>query len=99
MATAVYLVHYQQPRHHVRHAVRSIEAPVGLIRKLHRHLDGQAIDPHAMREGIIFVLVRTWEGKRSSFERRLKGQKHHSRLCPVCNPQGYLRRTVRMRDN
>jgi hypothetical protein len=51
-----------------------------------------------MREGIVFVLVRTWEGKRTSFERRLKQQKHHSRLCPVCNPQGYLRRTVRMRD-
>jgi hypothetical protein len=99
MATAVYLVHYQHPRQHVRHAIRRVEAPAWMIRKLYRHLDRQPIDPLAKSAGIIFVLVRTWRGRGVAFESRLKQQKHHSRLCPVCNPAGYLRRTVRMPDN
>ena len=95
MASAVYLVHYQQPRQHFRHAVRWVEAPAAVIRRLYRHLDSQPIDPLARREGITFVLVRTWKGSGSAFARKLKQQKHHSRLCPVCNPEGYARRTRR----
>jgi hypothetical protein len=49
--------------------------------------------------GIRFLHVRTWWGKDKRFERKLKNQKHHSRLCPVCNPDGYVKRTTRMRDN
>jgi hypothetical protein len=98
MATAVYLVHYQQPRHHIRHAVRFVEAPATVIRRLHHHLHDQPIDPHAKADGIGFVLVRTWKGKKFTFDRKLKKQKHHSRLCPVCNPAGYARRTSRTRD-
>lgn len=97
MATAVYLVHYQRPRAHVRHAVRSITAPVAAIRRLYRHLHDQPIDTLASHEGIGFVHVRTWWNQGTAFERVLKNQKHHSRLCPVCNPDGYLRRTTRLR--
>jgi hypothetical protein len=42
--------------------------------------------------------VRTWQGKSRRFERRLKLQKHHPRLCPVCNPHGYAKRTRRTPD-
>ncbi|HUO08089.1 MAG TPA: endonuclease [Phycisphaerae bacterium] len=98
MATAVYLVHYSQPRHHVRHAVRVVQAPAGVIRKLYRHLHEQPIDPLATQHGIGFLHVRTWWGKDKNFERKLKNQKHHSRLCPVCNPDGYVKRTTRTRD-
>ena len=98
MASAVYLVHYQQPRAHHRHAVRVVNAPSGVIRKLYRHLHEQPIDPLATEQGIVFLHVRTWWGKGEAFDRKLKKQKHHSRLCPVCNPEGYLKRTVRTRD-
>lgn len=95
MAIAVYLVHYKRPRKHIRHAVRVVEAPAGVIRKLYRHLDTEVIDAPAQREGIEFVLVRTWKDRGEAFERKLKRQKHHSRLCPACNPKGYAGRTTR----
>jgi hypothetical protein len=99
MAIAVYLVHYQEPRAHHRHAVRVVNAPAGVIKTLYRHLHQQPIDKLASQQGIRFVHVRTWWGKGETFERKLKRQKHHSRLCPVCNPEGYFRRTARTRDN
>lgn len=98
MATAVYLVHYKQPRKHHRHAVRVVSGPASLIRTLYRELDPSVIDAKAADAGIGFVLVRTWIGKDERFDRRLKRQKHHSRLCPVCNPEGYAGRTRRMRN-
>jgi hypothetical protein len=98
MAIAVYLVHYQQPRAHHRHAVRVVNAPSTVIRKLYRHLHEQPIDPLAKEQGIGFLHVRTWWGKGAAFDRKLKKQKHHSRLCPVCNPDGYAKRTARTRD-
>lgn len=97
MAKAVYLVHYKQPRKHVRHAVRTVEASAGAIRKLYRNLHKQVIDARAEAQGIAFVLVRTWKGRDGRFERKLKNQKHHSRLCPFCNPTGHAKRTTRMR--
>ena len=97
MAIAVYLLHYKQPRKHVRHAVRIVEAPAEAIRKLYRNLGGQVIDPLAEAQGINFVLVRTWRKRGAAFEKRLKNQKHHSRLCPFCNPTGYAKRTTRTR--
>lgn len=98
MATAVYLVHYKQPRKHHRHAVRVISGSASHIRNLHRQLDPSRIDPLAAVAGIGFVLVRTWIGQDERFDRRLKKQKHHSRLCPVCNPHGYAKRTKRMQS-
>ena len=96
MAKAVYLVHYKRPRGHIRHAVRWIEAPAGAIRKLYRNLHTQPIDHRAKAQGIGFILVRTWHGRDGGFERKLKDQKHHSRLCPFCNPKGFAKRTTRM---
>lgn len=97
MATAVYLVHYKQSRKHHRHAVRVVTGSASHIRSLYRELDPQAIDVLAANAGIGFVLVRTWFGKDENCDRKLKRQKHHSRLWPVCNPGGYARRTSKMR--
>lgn len=96
MATAVYLVHYNRARAHFRHALRRFHGSVAVLRRLHRHLAALNIDPLAERQGIAFLLVRTWKGQDENFERRVKRQKHHSRLCPVCNPAGYARRTTKM---
>ena len=92
---AVYLLHLKQPyRVHHRHVVASIHAGAGEITKLHRHLTGGRL-PSAALSG--FVIVRVWKHCDQRFERLLKKQKHHSRLCPVCNPTGYAKRTKRMR--
>jgi hypothetical protein len=99
MAIAVYLVHYKRPRKHIRHAVRRVVATAAEIRTLYRRLDKQAINPEAERQGIEFVLVRTWKDRGEAFERKLKSQKHHSRLCPFCNPAGYAGRTKRTADH
>ena len=80
------------------HAVRLVQAPTEVIRKLYRHLHELSIDALARRDGITFVHVRTWMNKDAAFARKLKNQKHHSRLCPVCNPDGFIRRTVRMKE-
>lgn len=95
MITAVYLVHYNHPRHHIRHGLRFISGPAKMVRHLHRHLDPDAIDAQAAAAGTGFVLVRTWLGRDAAFERKLMRQKHHSRLCPVCNPERYARRTTK----
>ena len=98
MATAIVLLHYQRPRKHFRHAVRVVQRPASEIRKLYKHLHELAIDALAQRDGISFLHVRTWMHQGAAFEKKLKNQKHHSRLCPVCNPDGYVQRTSRMKS-
>ena len=96
MAVAVYLVHYQVPRAHHRHALRTAKLPADQIRKLYKHLHQLPIDAKARQAGVGFLHVRNWFGEGELLERRLKRQKHHSRLCPVCNPKGFAKRTSRM---
>lgn len=92
---AVYLLHLKNPyRVHHRHALASIKAGATEIAKLHRHLTGGRV-PSAAISG--FIIVRVWKNRDQRFEKRLKKQKHHSRLCPVCNPKGYARRTRKMK--
>jgi hypothetical protein len=38
----------------------------------------------ALREGIPFELVRTWQDVDRNFERKLKRRKASGRLCTVC---------------
>ena len=100
MQTAVYLVHFKQPLRHARHYLGFVEDSKKVIERLHRHLNcnGAALTRAAAAAGIGFVLVRTWRNKGRKFERRLKRQKHHPRLCPVCNPGGYAARSKRTPD-
>jgi hypothetical protein len=101
MQTAVYLVHFKQPLRHARHYLGFVENSKAVLDRLHRHINGNgaALMRAAAAAGIEFVLVRTWQGKSRRFERRLKLQKHHPRLCPVCNPAGFASRTRRTPDN
>lgn len=93
MATAVYLLHFDRPFKHARHYVGFVEEADKVASRLQRHADG---DGAALtRAGIGLAIVRTWQGKSRRFERRLKNQKHHTRLCPLCNPSGFAGRTRR----
>jgi hypothetical protein len=42
---------------------------------------------HVQREGIGFVVARTWPGSRT-LERQLKRRKNAPKLCPVCRGGG-----------
>ena len=42
---------------------------------------------HVQREGIGFVVARTWPGSRA-LERQLKRRKNAPKLCPVCRGGG-----------
>ena len=90
METAVDLVHFDRPLHHARHYLGFVEDCQTVTDRLHRHVSGNgaALTRAAAAAGIAFVLARTWRGKSRRFERRLKRQKHHPRLCPVCDPGG-----------
>ena len=100
MQTAVYLVHFKSSLKHARHYLGFVENSQRVIDRLHKHVNGNgaAITRAAAAAGIDLVLVRTWRGKSRKFERRLKLQKHHPRLCPVCNPGGYAGRSKHTRN-
>jgi hypothetical protein len=91
----VYLLHLAQPLgaarnqhgkplagHYIGYTTsRSPARRVGL------HARGQSGSKYmrqALREGIGFVLARTWSNVDRHFERKLKLRKASSRLCPVC---------------
>jgi hypothetical protein len=45
--------------------------------------DAARIVAHVQRQGIGFVVARTWPGSRA-LERQLKHRKNASKLCPIC---------------
>ena len=49
--------------------------------------DAARIVAHVQREGIGFVVARTWPGSRA-LERELKRRKNAPKLCPVCRAGG-----------
>lgn len=97
MATADYLLHFERSFKHARHYVGFVEDEGKVSDRLKRHADGggAALTRAVSRAGIGLAIVRTWQGKSRRFERRLKNQKHHTRLCPLCNPSGFAGRTRR----
>jgi len=60
---------------------KSANRRVGLHR---RGVSGSKYMAEALREGIGFRLVRTWQDVDRNFERKLKLRKSSARLCPEC---------------
>lgn len=79
---AVYLLHFDQSYHHVRHYLGWTD---NLEQRLeaHRSGNGARLIEVINEAGIGWTLARTWEGGRD-LERRLKRQKNSPRLCPIC---------------
>ena len=82
----VYLLHFARPLggralHYIGTSTLD-----GLADRLdaHRHGRGARITAAANREGIAYVLVRTWRGGHV-LERRLKRRANAARLCPFCH--------------
>lgn len=83
----VYLIHLEEPFHHCRHYIGFAEGgQEGVKRRYKRHCsgDGSKLLRAVKSAGIVFKVVRTWEGDRS-IERGLKNKKNSRFLCPVCN--------------
>ena len=81
----VYLLHFTQPYKHARHYVGYAEYSIEQRVEHHRKGQGANLTAYASRERSDFIIARTWEGGRNE-ERQVKRSRHHSRLCPICNP-------------
>ena len=80
----VYLLHFNRKYKRVRHYMGSA---VDVMERVAKHKSGRNGCARLMEvvhdAGITFRVARTWDGDRK-LERRLKNQKNHSRLCPIC---------------
>ena len=89
---ACYLLHFDRPFRHARHYLGySADLPTRLAR--HASGQGSKLVAAAKREGIGFVLARTWPHGTHADERRLKGP-HSNRVgrqCPICHPKTKFR--------
>jgi predicted GIY-YIG superfamily endonuclease len=86
----IYLLHFDRPFGHAKHYLgwaRNLDARLAH----HDAGTGANILRHALKAGITWTLVRTWEQATRTEERRLK--KHSStRYCPTCQGERYTER-------
>ena len=52
----------------------------------HRNGTGANLTKVAGASGCEIIVARVWDNATRATERKLKTSKHHSRLCPLCNP-------------
>lgn len=87
----VYLIHFGRPfvrgKRSCQHYLGSTIVGVENRMFLHRAGRGSKLMRLVSEEGIPWSVVKTWETTREEryrLERRLKNQRNHKRLCPVC---------------
>lgn len=85
MAT-VYLLHFDPAYKHAKHYLgwaSQLDARIAH----HRNGTGANLTKYASKAGSQLIVARTWDNATRQTERKLKTSKHHSRLCPICNPK------------
>lgn len=82
----VYLVHFHEKYRHCEHYL-GWSSDVDARQVRHKNGNGARLLQVLNENGIAYHVVRTWEGKTRSFERKLKRQKNSRRYCPICNKQ------------
>lgn len=82
----VYLIHFEKPLAHAQHYLGYCNGEESLEQRVDRHRrgDGARLLRAVAQAGIRFQVVRTWTDGDRALERRLKGWKKSSNLCPVC---------------
>lgn len=80
----VYLIHMARKMSHAQHY---IGWAVSLDKRIAHHYRGTGARMLAVAadRGIEFSVVRVWDDKDRTWERRLKRYKHAPKLCPVCS--------------
>lgn len=86
-----YLLHFDPAFRHARHYLGFANNLDGRVWH-HRHGSGANLTKHASRAGSQLIVARTWENATRETERALKRAGHHSRLCPICNPDHAMTR-------
>jgi predicted GIY-YIG superfamily endonuclease len=81
----VYLLHFDQPYKHARHYL-GYSGNLEQRLAAHRAGYGARLMEVVAAAGISFTVARLWAEGDYQLEKRLKHQKHHSRLCPICHP-------------
>ena len=79
--------------HGARHYLGYAE---NLERRIQHHRDGTGanLTKVAAAAGANIIVARVWDNGSRALERKLKTSKHHSRLCPLCNPHAARRGNV-----
>lgn len=52
----------------------------------HRNGTGANLTKYAVRAGCELQLARVWDHATRKTERKLKNNRHNSRMCPICHP-------------
>lgn len=81
-----YLLHFDPPYKHARHYLGYAENLDARVEH-HRNGTGANLTKYASRAGVKMTVARVWDNADRKAERKLKTSKHHSRLCPLCNPK------------
>lgn len=89
-----YLLHFDPPYKHAKHYLGYAEHLDARIAH-HRAGSGANLTKYASKAGSNLILARTWNNASRALERKLKTSKHHSRLCPLCNPHADRRGKVK----
>lgn len=86
----VYLLHFFTPISNKHSAQHYLGFSVDVDRRIQQQRRGKKkvaanFCVVAKRRRIRFVVVKIWENGDRKLERRLKNQKNHRKLCPICN--------------
>lgn len=88
----VYLLHFNTPlgndKHHAQHYIGSCKVLRNRMAE-HKSGSGARITKVLIERGGSFILARKWHGTRL-FERYLKSRKDTRKMCPICNPEGWM---------
>ena len=88
--TTLYLLHFDRPYVRAQHYMGATDNLQDRL-ETHQSGNGARLMQVIAQAGITFQLARTWEDTHDAIyqlERKLKRQKHHWRLCPVCRATG-----------
>ena len=94
MAT-VYLIHFSEKLDNRVHHYLGYTCAESVTARVERHRrgDGAKILNECNKRAIKYFVVRTWNSMSATearlFERKLKRQRNHPRLCPLCNEHNY----------
>jgi predicted GIY-YIG superfamily endonuclease len=86
----VYLLHFEPSYRHAKHYVgyaNNLDARIAH----HRNGTGANLTKYASAAGCQLIVARTWNNATRATERKIKTSRHHSRLCPLCNPHAARR--------